>query len=97
MTLRTGHTAPGQVLVTVADTGSGLSAKDAEHVFDTFFTTKPQGLGMGLPISRSVIEAHGGRLWAEADPQQRGAVFHFTLPACTEEDNHDSSADRVRR
>lgn len=66
------------VRVSVRDEGSGLSA-DAERVFQPFFTTKPHGLGMGLAICRTLIGAHGGRLWAEAHPE-RGAVFHFDLP-----------------
>ena len=68
------------VLVAVRDTGPGLAPASVEHVFDAFYTTKPGGLGMGLSISRSIIEAHGGRLWAEAN-EPRGAVFQFTLPA----------------
>jgi PAS domain S-box-containing protein len=67
------------VLVAVRDTGPGVDPEHREHVFRPFFTTKPSGTGMGLSICRSIIDAHGGRLWAEAnDP--RGAVFQFTLP-----------------
>jgi signal transduction histidine kinase len=69
----------GQILISVRDTGVGLDPHLVEQVFDTFFTTKPQGLGMGLPISRSIVESHGGHLWASFS-QQRGATFHFTLP-----------------
>lgn len=68
-----------ELRVSIADTGPGIDAEHAGRLFAPFFTTKPQGLGMGLRISRSIIEAHGGRLWAEKnDP--RGAVFHFSLP-----------------
>jgi len=68
-----------ELLVSVADTGPGIDAEQAGRLFDPFFTTKPNGIGMGLRISRWIIEAHGGRLWAEKnDP--RGAVFHFMLP-----------------
>jgi len=67
------------VLVTVRDTGPGLEPLALERLFDAFFTTKPQGLGMGLAISRSIIQAHGGRLWAGANVP-RGAVFSFALP-----------------
>jgi PAS domain S-box-containing protein len=67
------------VLITVRDSGPGLDPKGLARLFDAFYTTKPQGLGMGLAISRSIIEAHGGRLWAMANAS-RGAVFHFTLP-----------------
>jgi signal transduction histidine kinase len=72
-----------QVLVSVSDTGSGLPSRDAEQIFNAFFTTKPHGTGMGLRISRSIIEAHGGRLWA-ADNAPQGASFYFTLPAKVE-------------
>ncbi len=67
------------VLVSVQDSGSGLDPKSLDHLFDAFYTTKPEGLGMGLAISRSLVEAHGGRLWATANVPH-GAVFQFTLP-----------------
>jgi signal transduction histidine kinase len=69
-----------QVLVSVSDTGIGLPPKLAEQIFDPFFTTKPHGTGMGLRISRTIIESHGGRLWA-ADSSGRGATFQMKLPA----------------
>jgi PAS domain S-box-containing protein len=68
------------VLVAVRDSGPGLDPSHLERVFDAFYTTKSSGMGMGLSICRSIIEAHGGRLWAEAN-EPRGAVFQFTLPA----------------
>jgi signal transduction histidine kinase len=68
-----------QLLVSVSDTGVGLPPQQADQIFDAFFTTKPHGTGMGLRISRSIIEAHGGHLWAE-DRSPRGASFYFTLP-----------------
>jgi signal transduction histidine kinase len=71
----------GGVLVTVQDSGAGLDPKNMGHVFDTFFTTKPSGMGMGLPISRSIVEAHGGRLWLTPNDGQ-GVTLQFTLPAC---------------
>ena len=71
---------PGGVLVGVRDSGPGLAPETLEHVFDAFYTTKPGGLGMGLSICRSIIEAHGGRLWASAN-LPRGASFQFALPA----------------
>jgi signal transduction histidine kinase len=73
----------GQVLVSVNDTGMGLPAQQPDKVFEAFFTTKPNGMGMGLSISRSIVESHGGRLWA-ADNSPRGASFCFTLPANAE-------------
>jgi signal transduction histidine kinase len=71
---------PGTVTVTVEDTGIGFGNNDAENIFETFFTTKEQGMGMGLSISRSIVAAHGGRLWASSGAPC-GAVFSFTLPA----------------
>jgi signal transduction histidine kinase len=68
-----------QLLISVSDTGVGLPAERADQIFDAFFTTKPQGLGMGLSISRSIIESHGGRLWAAANSGP-GACFQFVLP-----------------
>jgi PAS domain S-box-containing protein len=68
------------VLIAVRDSGPGVDAESLDRLFDTFYTTKPEGLGMGLPISRSIIEAHGGRLWATANASHAGAVFQFTLP-----------------
>jgi PAS domain S-box-containing protein len=72
-----------QVLVSVSDIGVGLPPHQTDQIFNAFFTTKPQGTGMGLRISRSIIESHGGRLWA-ADNSPRGASFQFTLPAKVE-------------
>jgi signal transduction histidine kinase len=74
-----------QVQVSVSDTGVGLPVQQADQIFKAFFTTKLQGTGMGLSISRSIVESHGGRLWA-ADNSPRGASFHFTLPTNTEGD-----------
>ena len=72
-----------QLLVSVSDTGVGLPAQQADQIFNAFFTTKPHGTGMGLSISRSIVESHGGRLWA-ADNSPRGASFHLTLPTKVE-------------
>jgi PAS domain S-box-containing protein len=69
----------GQLVVSVSDTGIGLPTDDTERIFDAFHTTKPQGTGMGLAITRSIMEAHGGRVWATRNPGL-GAAFHFTLP-----------------
>ena len=68
------------VLVCVTDRGPGIPRQDLEHVFDTFFTTKPNGLGLGLSVSRLIITAHGGRLWAAASSTGPGACFCFTVP-----------------
>jgi len=73
--------AEGTVRVAVRDQGPGIPAAELARIFDTFYTTKPNGMGMGLAISRSIVEAHGGRIWAENNPD-RGATFSFTLPAC---------------
>jgi PAS domain S-box-containing protein len=70
----------GQLFFSVSDTGPGLPAGSADQIFSAFFTTKPQGSGMGLAISRTIVESHGGRLWATAN-DGRGTTFHFTLPA----------------
>jgi PAS domain S-box-containing protein len=72
-----------RLLVAVRDTGVGLKAEQAAQIFDAFFTTKPQGTGMGLPISRSIIESHGGRLWVIPN-SGRGVTLHFTLPTGAE-------------
>jgi signal transduction histidine kinase len=69
----------GQIGISVSDSGVGLSIDEAERIFEAFFTTKPQGTGMGLSISRRIIESHGGHLWASPNTG-RGATFQFTLP-----------------
>jgi len=71
------------VVVEVRDSGPGLEEEGAERVFEPFYTTKAQGIGIGLSISRSIVEAHGGRLWANPN-RPRGAVFRFSLPAAVE-------------
>ena len=80
LTIRSQRTENGYLLISVSDTGVGLPGEKVDLIFNAFYTTKPQGAGMGLAISRSIIEAHGGRLWATANAQ-RGATFHFTVPA----------------
>ena len=75
-----GKVEPSGALVAVQDSGPGLDAVMLERVFASFYTTKPTGLGLGLSICRSIIEAHGGRLWASANQRRRGATFQFTLP-----------------
>jgi C4-dicarboxylate-specific signal transduction histidine kinase len=77
--ISTGQAEPGGVLVAVRDSGPGLDPASLEHLFNSFFTTKSSGMGMGLSICRSIIEAHDGQLCASAN-EPRGAVFQFTLP-----------------
>jgi PAS domain S-box-containing protein len=78
---------PDQVEVTVDDAGTGIDPQMLDKIFDPFYTTKPGGMGMGLSISRSILQAHGGRLWATAKDGP-GTLFHFTLPTHREEDSH---------
>jgi signal transduction histidine kinase len=80
--IRSQSAADRQLMISVSDTGVGLPPQQANQIFDAFFTTKPHGIGMGLRISRSIVESHGGRLWAE-DNSPRGAIFSFTLPTTT--------------
>ena len=77
--IRTSTHGPQSVLVSVQDSGTGLSPEQTERLFQAFYSTKPDGMGMGLSISRSIAEAHGGRLWAESN-NGHGATFRFTLP-----------------
>ena len=82
--IRTRKAEPSDVLVEVCDSGPGLAPETIEHLFDAFYTTKPNGLGMGLSICRSIIEKHQGRLWA-TNSRPPGASFHFMLPAYPEQ------------
>jgi signal transduction histidine kinase len=77
--IRTRRDGSDAVLVAVRDSGPGLDPTNMDRIFEAFYTTKPEGMGMGLAICRSIIDAHGGRLWAVAN-KPRGAVFRFTLP-----------------
>jgi PAS domain S-box-containing protein len=89
LTIRSQRVKDGQLLISVSDTGIGLPPQEPEQIFSAFFTTKAHGTGMGLPISRSIIESHRGRLWATSN-SGRGASFHFTLPS--EVESHHTSA-----
>jgi PAS domain S-box-containing protein len=80
LTIRSLVAEPSQLLISVTDTGVGVSLEQADQIFNAFFTTKAQGTGMGLSISRSIVESHGGRLWATPN-SGRGATFSFTLPS----------------
>jgi signal transduction histidine kinase len=75
-----------QLMVSINDTGVGLPSQQVDRIFNSFFTTKRDGTGMGLRISRSIVESHGGRLWASSN-SPRGASFHLTLPGKAE--NHE--------
>ena len=83
LTIKTEMAQSGPVLISVSDTGVGLPNEKTEQIFNAFFTTKPQGSGMGLSISRSIVESHGGQLWATANSGQ-GATFYFTVPTATD-------------
>ena len=80
LTIRSRLAEDQQVQIFVADAGVGLPIGKAEQIFNAFFTTKPQGTGLGLVITRSIVESHGGRVWA-APNSGRGATFYFTLPS----------------
>jgi C4-dicarboxylate-specific signal transduction histidine kinase len=82
--VRSGTDESQAIVVSVQDSGPGFDRKSLDHLFDAFYTTKPHGLGMGLAISRSLVEAHRGRLWATAN-DTGGATFQFTLPTGGEE------------
>ena len=75
--------ADGKALVSIRDSGTGIAAEMLDRVFDGFYTTKPQGLGVGLEVCRSIMESHGGTIWAEINPD-RGVTFHFTIPLAIE-------------
>jgi C4-dicarboxylate-specific signal transduction histidine kinase len=94
LTIQTHRGENGQVLISISDTGVGLPQQQLDKVFDAFFTTKTYGTGMGLRISRSIVESHGGLLWA-ANNLPCGAKFSFTLPANGETRDSDKSRDRT--
>jgi signal transduction histidine kinase len=83
LTIRSRLGPEGRLFVSIADTGIGLPAESTEQIFDPFHTTKAQGTGMGLTITRSIVESYGGHVWATAN-QAKGATFHFILPGETE-------------
>jgi two-component system sensor kinase FixL len=77
--VRTAETDGGGVELTVEDSGNGVAASDLARVFEPFFSTKREGLGIGLSISRSIVQMHGGKIWAE-NSARHGAIFHCVLP-----------------
>jgi signal transduction histidine kinase len=79
LVVRSQRTENERLMISISDTGVGLPPQEKDKIFDAFFTTKPHGIGMGLRISRSIVESHGGRLWA-TENSPRGASFSFTLP-----------------
>src|SRR5579862_2182657 len=83
LTISSGSNSEGHLMVSISDTGVGLQADSADRIFDPFHTTKPQGTGMGLTITRSIVESYGGKVWFTAN-QGPGVTFHFTLPGAVE-------------
>jgi signal transduction histidine kinase len=79
LTIRSRADSEARLIVSISDTGIGFPTGSAERIFEPFHTTKPQGTGMGLTITRSIVESYGGRVWATAN-QGSGAAFHFMLP-----------------
>jgi len=79
LSVRTAKSSGGTIQLTVEDSGEGIAASDLPRVFERFYTTKPGGLGMGLSISQTIVEAHGGRIWAENNTRG-GAIFRCILP-----------------
>src|ERR1700682_4058638 len=94
LTIQSQRSEDGLVLISVSDTGVGLPPEQADKIFNAFFTTKTHGTGMGLRISRSIIDSNGGRLWA-ADNSPRGARFCFTLPISDDTRDLVVSEDRA--
>lgn len=94
LSIQSTRNASGAVEVTVQDAGVGLAPVVAEQMFDAFYTTKPEGLGMGLAICRQIVETHGGRLWAQANVPH-GATFHFTLSTVPNDSIDRASAENA--
>ena len=88
ITIATRRAAPDMVEIQVCDTGPGLDEEVARRLFQPFVTTKPGGIGIGLSICRTIVEAHDGKLWASANPGG-GTIFHLTLPLAAGHDRHD--------
>jgi signal transduction histidine kinase len=80
----TAHNGDGFIEVSVKDNGRGIEPENLSRIFDSFFTTKPEGMGIGLSMARSIVQMHSGRLWAENNRDDKGTTFRFTLPVSTE-------------
>ncbi len=91
--VRTNHTGDGTVELSVSDSGPGIEPDSLPRLFESFFTTKPSGIGMGLSISRKIVEAHHGRIWAENHPAG-GAVFRLQLPGVSGEGQEGKGRDQ---
>ena len=89
--ITTRNVEPDQVQVTVEDSGIGVSSDTISRIFEPFYTTKSGGMGMGLSICRSIVQNHGGRIWATANDGP-GTSFHFSLPKYHEEGSHAGTA-----
>jgi two-component system sensor kinase FixL len=90
LTVSAKNNSEGMVTISVADTGSGLAPEIATRLFQPFVTTKREGMGVGLSICRTIVESHGGRIWAEPNPEG-GTIFHFTLRGVSQEELSDAN------
>ena len=88
VTVHTAWAGEDELEITVSDSGPGVASELSDRLFEPFFTTKTKGMGMGLAISRSIVEAHHGKLWSTSNPES-GASFHFTLPIAKEDKSHE--------
>ncbi len=93
LTISNSRTADDMIEIAVSDTGTGISNEAIGQIFDTFFTTKPDGMGLGLAISKTIIGAHEGKLWATPN-SERGVTFHFSLPAAKQQSNGQAQSVR---
>src|SRR5262249_37234160 len=91
----TAHNGDGFIEVSVKDNGQGIEPENLSRIFDSFFTTKPDGMGIGLSMARSIVQLHSGRLWAENNRDGRGATFRFTLPVAAAESQLEPQAERA--
>jgi signal transduction histidine kinase len=92
LVITTQNISADSVQATVEDSGTGIAYDTVDKIFDSFYTTKPGGMGMGLSISQSILKAHGGRLWA-VSKDASGTMFHFTVPKYREEGAHEPATE----